>query len=561
MVKSTLIVMPTGTGKTVVMGALAKRWNRGRVLMIAHREELISQAADKFSRVCSERVGVEMADSCIQGCPRLNVASVQSLNSRSKSGTYRFEKFHPDDFGLLLTDEAHHATAASYRRVYDWFHQNPNLRHLGVTATPDRADEEALGQIFDSVAYEYQILDAIGDGWLVPIEQQFVHVEGLDLSGCKSDRNDLKDGDVARVMAAEGLLHKVVHPTIELAGDRATLVFAASVEHAHKMAEIFNRHKPRSAVAIDGTTDKEERRSILRRYSQGEYQYLVNMGVFLEGFDEPRISVVAMARPTKSRALYAQVAGRGTRPQRGIVDGLDTASERVAAIAASAKPAMLMLDFVGNSGKHKLVCTADILGGNESDEVLDLATANAKAKSRRGQKVNMQREIEDAKEQLAERIREEHRLQAEAAAKRSHVRAEAKFTTKAVNPFDIFDIVPKREQGWNLGKKPTEKMKATLAKFKVDPETIESLSLGQAGEMLSLLIGRAQKGLCTPRQAKLLAKYGYRTDVSLKEAGRIIDAIAAAGWKRPANVQATAGDVATEGHFEHANRLLQEAGQ
>lgn len=532
MVRSTLVVMPTGTGKTIVMGAAAKRWRKGRVLLLAHREELITQAADKFSKVCDgERVGVEMAEQQIWGNPRLNCASVQSLNSCNKDGRYRFEKFNPHDFSLILTDEAHHATAPTYRRIYDWFYQNPNLRHLGVTATPDRTDEEALGQVFDSVAYEYQILDAIGDGWLVPIEQQFVHVEGLDLSGCKSDKHDLRDGDVARVMQQEGLLHRVVYPTIELAGDQATLVFAASVEHAHKMAEIFNRHRPGSAVAIDGGTDKEERRRILKRYSEGEYQYLINMGVFLEGFDEPRVSVVAMARPTKSRALYAQVAGRGTRPQPGIVDGLATAEERVAAIAASRKPSMLMLDFVGNSGKHKLVCTADILGGNESDEVLDLATANAKEKSAKGQRANMQKEIEEAKEQLAGRIREEHRLQAEAAAKRSAIKAKAKFSTKAVNPFDVFDVVPKREPGWHKGRKATEKMKATLAKFKVDDKTIDSLSFCQAQQMLDLLFSRMKQGLCTVKQAKLLAKYGQRTDVSMQEAGRIIDAIAANNWQ------------------------------
>jgi superfamily II DNA or RNA helicase len=541
MPRSTLLVMATGTGKTVVMGETAARWPKGRVMMLAHRDELISQGATKIGAMCSETCGIEMADSHLNESSafskhRVVMASVQSLNSQ-RGGKYRFEKFNPNEFGLLMIDEAHHATAPTYRRVIDWFAQNLDLRTLGVTATPDRTDEEALGQVFDSVAYEYGILEAVNDGFLVPIEQQFVHVEGLDLSGCKSHKNDLQDSDVARVMQQEGLLHKVVDPVIQLSGDSPTLVFAASVEHAHRMAEIFNRHKPGSAFAIDGNTDQDVRREQLKAFARGEFQYLVNMGVFLEGFDEPRIGVVAMARPTKSRALYAQVAGRGTRPLPGVVDGVDDAELRKRLIAESSKPSMLMLDFVGNSGRHKLVCTADILGGNESDEVVERATANAKKESAAGRKVNMRDQIDKAREELEEETRQQHerdRLEAQAAANRKHVIAKAKFSTKAVNPFDIFDIVPKREPGWHKGRKPTEGMKnALLTKFKVDQGTVDGLSFCQAKEMLDLCINRAKQGLCTVRQARVLAKYGYGNDVSFKEASGIIDALAKNNWKRP----------------------------
>jgi superfamily II DNA or RNA helicase len=434
----------------------------------------------------------------------------------------------------LLVHNCHHATAASYRRVYDWFYQNESLRHLGVTATPDRADEEALGQIFESVAFDYGILDGINDGWLVPINQQFIHVEGLDLSECKSDRVDLKDVDVARVMSQEGLLHKVVDPVVQIAGDVPTLVFAASVEHAHKMAEIFNRHKPDSAVAIDGTTEKDERREQLKRFSQGEFQYLVNMGVFLEGFDEPRIGCVAMARPTKSRALYAQVAGRGTRPLPGIVDGIELSESRRQLIASSGKPSMLMLDFVGNSGRHKLVCTADILGGNESDEVIERATKNAQKESAAGRRVDMSDELEKAKEQLEEELKARKRAEAAAAAgaaARRQVIAKAKFSAKAVNPFDIFDIVPKREPGWHKGRRPTPGQLSALERFKVDSQTIDKLSFFQAGQMLDVLVNRASKGLCTVKQAKILGRFGQGTDVTFAEASRLIDAIAKNGWK------------------------------
>ena len=157
--KSTLVVMATGTGKTVVMSDIARRWprSRRRILMLAHREELIFQAADKFSRLCGEKVGIEMADSFVrewnEDRPRIVVASVQTMNAGNRSP--RYEKFDPFDFGLLFTDEAHHAPSPSYRRVYNWFDRNPEIVHVGVTATPDRTDQMALGTVFDTVAFKY----------------------------------------------------------------------------------------------------------------------------------------------------------------------------------------------------------------------------------------------------------------------------------------------------------------------------------------------------------------------------------------------------------------------
>ena len=525
MVKSTLISMATGGGKTHIMGHVARQWPQGRIMLIAHREELIHQGADKLSQITGEAVAIEMADreadeDNLLARPRIVVSSVQTLNS-VRRGHYRMEKFDPDEFGLLLTDEAHHATAASYRRIYDYFGRNPELRHLGVTATPDRADEEALGQIFESVAFEYGILDAVNDGWLVPIEQQLVHCQGLDLSACKSTRRDLQERDVAAIMKREEMLHKVVHPTIELAGDSPTLVFAASVEHAHLMAEIFNRHRQNSAVALDGKTDRDARRTELERFANGEFQYLCNCALFLEGFDEPRIGVVAMARPTKSRSLYAQTIGRGTRPLPNLVDDLQTAALRKTAIATSGKSSLLVLDFVGNSGRHKLVSTADILGGNESDQVVERATSNAKRKSAQGERVNMQAELEAARLELEEESRK----------RRKHIKPKARFNTKSVNPFDVLDILPRREPGWHKGRMATEKQKRAMRRFKVDRATVEAASFWEASQMLDALCQRASQNKCTLKQAKILAKYGESTELSFDEASRKIDAIARNGWK------------------------------
>lgn len=531
MAKSALVVAPTGTGKTVVMGETCRRFPKPkRIMLLAHRDELIRQAAEKIGRMTGELCEIEKAELESNECSwtkkaRIVVASVQTLNSQ-RNGKYRMEKFDPLEFGLLLTDEAHHATASTYRRVFDYFSRNPEIRHVGVTATPDRADEEALGQIYETVAFEYQIVDAINDGWLVPIEQQFVQVEGLDLSGAThkvttNDRGDISDATIARIFKDEAILHRVVDPTFELAGDQQTIVFASSVDHAERMAEIFNRHRRSCAACIHGKTDIETRQRLLQKFSQGEFQFLCNMGVFLEGFDEPRIGVVAMARPTKSRSLYAQAIGRGTRPLPGVVDGLLTPEERRAAIANSPKTSVLCLDFVGNSGRHKLCCTADILGGNETDAVVEKATANAKKKAARGERVNMQVEIEVARHELEEEHRE---------ARRSVI-AKAKFSTKAVNPFDVFDIVPRREPGWHKGRKPTAGQVSALERFKVDRETIEKMSFCQASQALDELCKRAKEGRCTLKQAKILARFGLDTNVSFDEASGMIDQLAKNKWK------------------------------
>lgn len=519
--RRTLVVMPTGTGKTVLFGHVSANWESGRVLILAHRDELIRQAADKVGRIVGEQCDIEMGEAyadqfSFQARSHVVVSSVQTM-CRER----RHSRFSPDDFGLLVIDEAHHAVADSYRTVIDYFSRNPNLKVLGVTATPDRADEEALGKVFDSVAFDYQITDAIRDGWLVPIEQQFVYVDGLDFSNVRTMAGDLNGGDLAKIMEAEEMLHKVVDPTIQLAGDQQTLVFASSVAHAERMAEICNRHRSGCAEFIAGTTELETRRDILKRYSRGDFQFLFNCAIATEGFDEPTIGVVAIARPTKSRALYSQMIGRGTRTLTGTVDGLTEAAQRRAAIAGSNKQSVLILDFVGNSGRHKLVSTADILGGNYDDDVVERAKSEASKKSAKGERVDMTEELIAAQE----------RIKSEEARKRSQLIGKAKFGTKSVNPFDIFDIAPRREPGWHKGRKPSDKMLSALRKFKVDEKQLAELSFSQAGQLLDTLCKRAGEGKCTLKQAQILSRNGERTDVSFEEASRLIDAIAKNGWK------------------------------
>jgi len=525
--RSTLIVQPTGTGKTIVFAHVIDRLPAGRVMVLAHREELIFQAADKIRCVTGRPPDIEMAEMRADHGPlwdrsRVIVSSIQT-QCAGRNGDARMKRFDPGEFSLVIIDEAHHATAPTYRRVLGHYHQNPNLRVLGVTATPDRHDEKALGQIFESVAHDYELVDAIQDGWLVPIRQRAVYVEGLDYSSVRTTAGDLNGADLARVLEYEETLHGIAYPTMELAAGRKTLVFAASVAHAERLCEIFNRHKPECARFVTGTTPKDERREMFADYARGGFQILVNVGVATEGFDEPGIQAIVMARPTKSRALYAQMAGRGTRPLPGLVDGIDTAEGRRACIADSPKPACEIIDFVGNSGRHRLITTADILGGNYSDDVLE--RARKAARDAGGAPVDMLDALADAERQLAEE---------RARARRAALRMKATYRTQAVDPFGVLGVEPRRERGWDKGRQPSEKMLALLERQGIDTS---GLTFTQARQLVGEVIARFERKACTYKQARVLARFGYPTDVPFAEASRIIDRIAANGWRRPDPVE------------------------
>ena len=520
---STLVVMPTGGGKTILFADVIRRVFPRRALVIAHREELIFQARDKIERVTGLKADVEMgeyrAEGGLFGMARVVVSTIQTQCSGGDGGG-RMSKFDPSQFGLLIIDEAHHATSPSYRRVIDYYRSNQALKVLGVTATPDRADEEALGQVFQSVAFDYEVLDAIHDGWLVPIEQQMVHVEGLDYSSIRTTAGDLNGGDLAAVLEAEKNLQQMASASVTIIGGRRALVFTASVKAAEMTAEIFNRHREGMAAWVCGETDREERRRTLAEFAAGKRQVVCNCGVLTEGFDDPGVEVVIMGRPTKSRSLYSQMVGRSTRPLPGVVDGPETPEARKAAIAASGKPSCLVVDFVGNAGKHKLVTSADILGGKVSEEAMERAVERVRAA---GGPVNMTEALDEAEAELRER-----RRLAEAA-RRAKLVATARFTTQSVDPFDVLSLEPVRARGWDRGRQLSEKQRALLAKQGINPDRV---SYVEGRQLISEIFRRWDGKLCSFKQAKVLRKYGYDAEVSFAEASAIIDGLARNGWRR-----------------------------
>jgi superfamily II DNA or RNA helicase len=460
---ATLIVLPTGGGKTIVFAHLSDQWvksSRGRVLILAHRRELIDQAAVKFERVAGYFPSIEMADSYADGSTlwagsRVVVGSVATMRGR------RLERWAKDYFSLIITDEGHHATAPSYGAIYDHFDQAALVL---VTATPDRSDKSPLGKICKSVAYSMQILEAIQKGWLVPIRQKFVHVDSIDLTGVASNwkGDDLDESQLDAVMRQDENIHKIAKPTFETAGTRPTLVFCTGVGHAKAVSDVLNSYRPGCSAYVasylldDEGNQKpyppELREREIADFQAGQRQFLCSCGVFLEGFDAPPTALIAMARPTKSRSLYAQALGRGTRPLDGIVDPHETAEARIAAIAASAKPDMLVLDFVGNSGKHKLIYADDILFPDGTAEEKERARRKAKESSDGAN-------VEDAmREAKAEIEQEQHAkaIEIDKVRRGLATRLLASFHMRDVDPFGHGDVVPQVQPEREVPR-PTEK--------------------------------------------------------------------------------------------------------
>jgi superfamily II DNA or RNA helicase len=429
---------------------------------MAHRKELIEQAAQSIGLHLDEGCGVEMGQLSDARRGRLVdrskvvVASVQTLSRPT-----RLQGFRPNEFGLVITDEAHHGTSDSYRTVYGWFQQNRQCRFLGITATPDRSDEVMLGEIFETTAYKKDICEGIDDGWLVPVVQKFVYVKGLDFSSCRTTAGDVNAKDLERAMSGEfdaedeearieheKMLHAVADPAIREANGRPGIVFCVTVRHSDDMAMMLRRHGC-TAESVTQETDSDTRTEIIRDFKAGRLQWLVGVGVFTEGFDAPNAEIIVNARPTKSRALYTQMVGRGTRPLMSAIRGIDDPEERKRRIAASAKPNCTVWDFVGNCGRHKLICTADILGDaypedlreavlrrlRSLSESFDIREEMAQEQARREEMQRLKAEQEKAEreraakkaEELRERIRREAEL-------RGH-KATAQYSTEEIDPF------------------------------------------------------------------------------------------------------------------------------
>ena len=322
------IVLPTGAGKTVVFAHLIKKFREPyrpysygvgeRVIVLVHRDELADQAIAKIRAVAPDlKVGKVKAETR-QTNADVMVCSVQTLaRGTALRGIALDEKLY-GKVGLIITDECHHAAAASYQKVYDAF---PDALQLGVTATMARGDRVGLGNVWEEVVYSKSVLWMISKGYLTDVKAMRVNVTGLDLADVKASRGDYQSGDLGRAMMESEADTVIARAYLEHAADRPGVVFTPTVETAHAAADELNAAGIRTAV-VSGETPTDERRGIFEDFRSGKVQVLANCMVLTEGFDAPWASCAVIARPTQSQPLYVQMVGRVLRPYPGKTDAL-----------------------------------------------------------------------------------------------------------------------------------------------------------------------------------------------------------------------------------------------
>lgn len=489
----TLLVLPTGTGKTIVFASVAADQVRAgdRVLILAHRGELLEQAADKLQRSTGLVSAVEKAEaSCLNSWYRVVVGSVQTLQRSA-----RLERFPHDYFGTIIIDEAHHAITDGYRRILDYF---GSAKVLGVTATPDRGDMRNLGEVFDSLAFEYKLTDAIREGYLCKIMAQTVPLK-LDISTVGMSGGDYAVGDLGT--ALDPYLEQIAAEMAARCADRKTVVFLPLIKTSQKFRDLLNAHGFRAAEVNGQSAD---RREVLDDFAAGKYNVLCNSMLLTEGWDCPSVDCVVVLRPTKVRSLYSQMVGRGTRLSEGKTD-------------------LLLLDFLWMTDRHELCRPADLVCEDRAVAqrmTEDLAGIGAaqdieEAAAQAGEEVVAQRE-----EALAKQLEEQRRKKAKLVDPLQY--------EMSIQAEDLSGYVP--AFGWEASP-PSAEQTAALEKLGILPDAVESA--GKASLLLDRLHKRQSEGLTTPKQIRCLEKYGFQHvgTWSFEAAKRMIDRIAAGGWR------------------------------
>ena len=496
--RSTLLVMATGTGKTTVFGEVARRSveNGSGVLVLAHRGELIEQAASRLSAMCGIPAAIEKAGSRWDDdgtCAPLVVGSVQTMQGQ------RLDEFPLEDYRVLIVDEAHHAVSDSYRRIIERHAEGGGFL-LGVTATADRADRRGLSEVFDSIAFEYPLARAVADGYLVPIRAKCLPLE-IDLTAVKVSHGDYQAGELGS--ALDPYLPEIARVMADECAGKKTVCFLPLVATAERMAEELNRAGMR-AVAASGYDTAEERARKKHAFEHGLYDVLCNSMLYTEGWDCPAVDCVAVLRPTKSRGLYAQMVGRGTRLSPG-------------------KDHLLLLDFLWMTEKHDLARPASLLG--RDPKVAEKMTAMLE-----------EGEGEYDLEELADDAERDVRAEREEALARE-LAAQRKKKSKLVDPLqfavsiqelDLENYVPTKL--WEYGD-VTDAQRKTIEKFGVASDGIENA--GQASAFIDALMARVDSGLATPKQIRCLEKFGFQHvgTWSFESASAMIGRLAACGWK------------------------------
>lgn len=494
-IRRTLLVLPTGCGKTIVFSKVIEdRVKKGeRVLVLAHRGELLEQAADKLEKSTGLKTATEKAEQTSLGSwYRVVVGSVQTM-MREK----RLKQFPPDFFNTIIIDEAHHCISDSYQRVLNYF-ESANV--LGVTATPDRGDMKNLGSYFESLAYEYTLPKAIKEGYLSPIKALTIPLK-LDLSAVKQQSGDFAAGDLGT--ALDPYLESIATEMWRVAQDRKVVVFLPLVKTSQKFAEILNRIGFRAAE-VNG--ESQDRAEILEDFDNNMYNVLCNSMLLTEGWDCPSVDCVVILRPTKVRSLYSQMVGRGTRLYPD-------------------KTELLLLDFLWHTERHELCHPAHLIAENE-----EVAKAMTKQIEEAGVPLDLEAVEKTAEEDVIAQREEALAKQLAEMKKRKRKLVDPLQFEMSIQAEDLANYVP--SFGWEIAP-PSDKQVKTLEKLGILPDEIDNA--GKATKLLKRLDKRREEGLTTPKQIRLLERYGFQHvgKWNFDHAKRLIDRIAANGWRTP----------------------------
>lgn len=451
---SSLLVLATGLGKTIVFAELAAHyWNDLglRTMVVAPKNVLVDQAAEKIYKRTGFRPAIERAQERSNesewGQSPFVVASAQTLTmANRRTGVKRFRKF--TNIGLLVIDEAHERLTPPTIEMVDHFKERGG-KVLAVTATPKRLDGVGMKNIVESVAYSMGILDGINGGWLVSPEASIVQIKSLDLKSVRThgSKGDFVEAELQKVMEEERVTYEIAEVVARESGTLKTAVFCASVAQAKKVAELLaDTYQLRTGwICSDKRLCSDDQRSdVMHSFTEVSdgIQIVCNVGILTTGWDFAGLQHIVMARPTKSASLYEQVMGRGTRPLPGVVDFDDsTAEQRLAAIATSDKPHFKMTDLVDNSLLHKLVTSLDVLAGHAPKEAIDRAKDIAADESLGRTCAEL---LAQAKAELEAEEREKRRLEEEAKRiaqdrereRLARYKGEADYSTHKVDPFD-----------------------------------------------------------------------------------------------------------------------------
>lgn len=498
-VKRTLLVLPTGCGKTIVFSKVVEdRVKLGeRVLILAHRSELLDQASDKLAKATGIFTATEKAEqSCLNSWFRVVVGSVQTLQ-RPK----RLAQFDKDYFDTIVVDEAHHCISDSYQRVLEHF-SNANV--LGVTATPDRGDMRNLGSYFESLAYEYTLPKAIKNGYLSPIKALTIPLE-LDLSAVSMQSGDFKASEVGT--ALDPYLEQIADEMLKYCTDKKTVVFLPLVKTSQKFRDILNE-KGFNAAEVNG--DSKDRAEVLDDFSKGKYNVLCNSMLLTEGWDEPSVDCIVVLRPTKIRSLYSQMVGRGTRLYPGKED-------------------LLLLDFLWHTERHELCHPASLICENE--EIAKKMTENMEIAA--GTAIDIEEAEEKAASDVVAQREEALAKQLEEMRRRKRKLVDPLQFEMSIQAEDLSTYIP--SFGWEMAP-PSDKQIKALEKCGIFPDTIDNA--GKASMILDRLSKRRDEGLTTPKQIRFLEGKGFK-HVGMwqfQSAKHLIDRIAANGWRVPNSI-------------------------